>query len=92
MHLLVEVIAGGILGAVDVVGLHGGEVEEHDDEAMVAQLCRGGGAVLRAEDAVGRGGVDGGLVEGGGLVDVLEVEADDVLRLAFFGDGEIFFG
>ena len=92
MHLLVEVIAGRVLGEVDVVGLHGGELEEHDEEAVVAQLCRSCGAVLRAEDAVGRGGVDGGLVERGGLVDVLEVEADNVLRLAFFGDGEVFFG
>ncbi len=92
MHLFVDVVAGSVLSANDIVGLHRGDVEEHDDEAVIAQLFLGSRAGLCAKDPIGRGGVDGGFVEGGGFVDVFKVEAGDMLRLAVLGNGEIFFG
>ncbi len=91
LHLLVDVVLGGLDGAVDVFGLHGAEVEEDDDEAVVAQVLRGGAeAGVRAGRAmVGLAG-DGVLFgEDGGCVDALEVEAGDLLRLVVFEDGEV---
>ena len=38
LHFLLEEIARRIHAAVQVFGLHRGEVEEHHDEAMVAQV------------------------------------------------------
>ena len=84
LHLLVDVVARGILGPLQVLGLHGRDVEEHHDQAVVVQLVRGGDAVHVAQDAVGRLAVDGGLVERRSLIDALEVEAGDLLRLAIF--------
>jgi len=99
LHLFVDVVAGGLLGADDVVGLHGGEVEEEHDEAVVAQLLRRGDGGGVEEALRGLGGVlggvlsnDGGLIELRGLIDALKVEARDALRLAVFEDGEVFGG
>ena len=92
LHLLVDVVAGGVLSAFQVFRLHGGDVEEHDDQAMVAQLGRGCGAVHAAQDRVGRLAVYGGLVERRGLIDTLEIEADDLLRLAVLLDLKVVCG
>ena len=92
MHLLVDVIAGGILRAIEIVGLHRRDVEEHHDQPMIAQLLPGWRAGSAPKIAVGRVGVDGGLIERRGLVDVLKVEADDLLRLAILLNLEILFG
>ncbi len=38
LHLLVDVVAGRVLCPLQVFRLHRGDVEEHHDQAMVAQL------------------------------------------------------
>ena len=71
--------------ALQIFRLHRGEVEEHDDEAMVAQvfgfgnhdgLCVAGGP--------GREAADGGFVERRGHVDALEIEGGDLLLACRF--------
>ena len=49
-HLLLDEFFGGVVGADQIVGLHGSEVEEEDDQAAVAQLVAGGcgGGCVRA--------------------------------------------
>ena len=56
---------------------------------MVAQLRRGGDAVHVAHDRVRRLAVNGRLIQGRGLIHTLEIEADDLLRLAVFLDLEV---
>ena len=89
LHLPVDVIAGRVLCPLQVFRLHRGDVEKHDDEAMVAQLRRRNAAVHVAHDGVGRLARHGGLIERRSLIDALEVEADDRLRLAIFLDLKI---
>ncbi len=90
LHLLVHVVLRGFHRAVQIVGLHGAEIEEHDDEPVVAQdgLVRMG--CLVQQRSGGELAADGGLrlllYE---LVDVLEVEGLDALRFAVFEDGEV---
>ena len=58
-HLLLDEFFGGVVGADQIVGLHGGEIEEQDDQAAVAHLIagRGGGgrvgAFLSTETTMG---------------------------------------
>ena len=89
MHLLVDVVAGCVLRPFQVFRLHRGNVEEHHDQAMVAQLLRGTLAVHAAHNRVGRFAVDCGLIEWRGLVDTLKIEANDLLRLAILHDLKI---
>ena len=88
LHLLVDEVLGAFDGAVDVLGLHGGEIEEEDHKAVVAEVFGVGGEVF--VEQVGDGGLAGDGVlfgEDGGLVDVLVVEAGDLLGFVVFEDG-----
>ena len=88
--LLVHVVGGRVDGAVDVFVLHGAEVEEEDDEAMVAKLLGVRGEVALEEIRDGCLPGNGGLLgEHRSFIDVLVVEADDVLRLLVFDDGKV---
>ncbi len=88
LHLLVDVVLGGLDGAVDVFILHGAEVEEDDDEAVVAELLRAWrrGCVRGDRRMVGLAGDGGFFGEDGGCVDALVVEAGDFLGLLVFED------
>ena len=57
---------------------------------MVAERVAGDDGGFAEEDGVAGLAADGGFVERGGFVDAFEVEADDLLRLAVLGDGEVF--
>ena len=91
LHLFVDVILRGVDGAVDVLRLHRGEVEEEDDQPVIAELLVGGDDVLRGRLRRRASGhaADGGFVERSGLIDAFEVEGGDLLRLAVFEDGEV---
>ena len=91
MHLLVHVVVGRFHGAIGVFFLHGAQVEEHDDQAMVAQVLGACGEVpldqIRDRGFARRGSAL--LGEHGGIVHILEVEAGDALRLLVLDHGEV---
>ena len=91
LHFRFKKVACGLDAAIQVLGLHRGEVEEHDDEAMIAQIFG-----LRYDDSLVartvracREAADGGFVERSGHVDALEVEGGNLLLLAVLVDGEV---
>ncbi len=57
---------------------------------MIAECVSGNDGRFAEDDGVAGFAADGGFVERGGFVDGFEVEGGDLLRLAVFGDGEVF--
>ncbi len=90
LHLFVDVVAGCVLRPLEVFGLHGGDVEEEDDEAVVAECVTGHDGRFAEEDGVSSVATYRRFVERGGFVDAFVVEAGDLLGFAVFGDGEVF--
>src|SRR6185437_1242257 len=101
LHLLLDVGLGLLHYVLNVLGLHGGEVEVEHDQAPVAILGTVGGHGDRGRGSPFGGGLDRGFQGGGGAdgggggggrggsVNVLEVEAGDVLRLAVLDQGHV---
>jgi hypothetical protein len=54
LHLLVDEVDGGVDGTVHVLGLHAGEVEEEDHQAMIVEVFGIGGEVVVEEVGDGR--------------------------------------
>ena len=90
-HFVFQKIAGRAHAAIEVLGLHGGEIEEHDDEAVIAQIfgTRDHGGLVPLPVGAGREAADGRLVQRRGHVDALKIEGGDLLLLAVFVDGEV---
>ena len=80
-----------IHGALQILGLHGGEVEEHHDQSVIAQFLGLGDDDGFVAVAGGAGGeaADGGFVERRGHVDAFEIEGVDGLLFAVFEDFEV---
>jgi hypothetical protein len=75
--------------ALEIFRLHRGEVEEHDDEPMVAQLLGFGHDDCLAAGGSGGEAAHGGLLERRSHVDALEIKGRDLLLFAVLEDFEV---
>ncbi len=94
-HLCIDVVLGGSDGAIDFVGLHGGEIEEQNDEAAIFELVgrigggiRWGGTCWLSRRSFERSGLRHTLV--GNSIDVLQIEGNDFLWFVVFENRKVF--
>ena len=93
-HFVLDEFFGGVDAAIDLLGVHAGEIEEQEHEAAIARVDLNGirrvkqASVRRVACGAGDGGFGGAC--GGERVDIFKIERGDVLLLAVFGHGEVF--
>jgi hypothetical protein len=86
---LVEKILRRLHAALQIFGLHRGQVEEHHDQPVIAQLLGLGHHHGLAAAGAGGQAAHRGLVERRGHVHALKVEGVDLLLLAVLVDAEV---
>ena len=89
LHFGFEEGLGRFHTALQILWLHGSEVEEHHDEPVIAQLLGLGHNHRLAARGAGGEAAHRGLLERRGHVDALEIKSRDLLLFAVFVDSEV---
>ena len=94
LHLFVNEFFCRVHGAVNILGLHCGEIEEKKNQAAIASIEGGRrflGGVKESSRGCRGGARDRRAGSGGQLIDVLKIEAGNLLFLAVFVEGKVLF-